>query len=64
MSDPIPSNPEKDKDAEKERRESLPDELIRAEFADLSRACGRPRNNASDQSEEDAVGADDQDKAL
>jgi hypothetical protein len=64
MSDPIPSNPEKDKDAEKERRDSLPDDLIRAEFADLSRACGRPRNDASDRSEKDALGAGDQDKAL
>ena len=62
MPDDTPANSDKDKGAKRERRETLTDDLIRAEFAEVSRVRDRGRDSASEHPPELRSGAEDQDE--
>lgn len=62
MTDDTPANPDQDKRKKTERRETLTDDLIRAEFAEVSRVRGRQRDDSSEHPPEPGTGAEDQDE--
>ena len=66
MTDLTPENDDREKDAKRGRRNSLADDLILAEFAELSRTCGlqTDKDKALEESRKERAGVEDQKKDL
>ena len=62
MMDDTAANPDKQNGGKTQRRETLTDDLIRAEFAEVSRARGHQRDDASEHPSELTPSAGDDDE--
>jgi hypothetical protein len=62
MTDLTPENDEREKDANRGPRKSLADDLILAEFAELSRTRGLQKDKASEELRKEPAGVEDQER--